>query len=65
MDTGEVEPEEPDDTTESEPIDIGESRITSLPWPPATLPGTLALNKTPTKGILVSHGFRYTLNKLF
>lgn len=59
VDTGEVEPDETDELADVENVDIGESRITSLPWPPATLPGTLALNKTPTKGILVSQGFRY------
>lgn len=37
----------------------GESRITSLPWPPAPSLGALSLSKTPAKGILVSHGFRY------
>lgn len=57
LETGEIE-QEIEDPSEPDPVDLGESRITSLPWPPATLPGTLALTKTPTKGILVSQGFR-------
>lgn len=55
LETGEGVDPEVEEIEES--TDLGESRISSLPWPPAPNAASGG-QKIPSKGILVSHGFK-------